>query len=158
MTKVLLRLCSTLCLVAAATAAGDPPVTPPSAAPAQARAEPAAIEVRVDDRVTLLAIVARLAGADEYRDPRVKSRYSDAVDAHFAEFREHDAVRRFRAMRAAHGVGYDAPMSLACHLGPLPALEERVDFATAPERLDARWKLEDTRAFLAALRDFVREA
>lgn len=158
MTKVLLHLCSALCLAAAAPAAGDPPVTPPSAASAPASAEPAAIEVRVDDRVTLLAIVARLAGADEYRDPRVKSRYSDAVDAHFAEFRGHDAVRRFRAMRAAHGVGYDAPMSLACHLGPLPALEERVDFATAPERLDARWKLEDTRAFLAALRDFVREA
>lgn len=61
-------------------------------------------------------------------------------------------------MRASSGVSYDAPMSLACHLGPLPALEERVDFATAPERLDARWKLDDTRAFLVALRAFVRDA
>lgn len=121
-------------------------------------ATPPAIDVRVDDRITLLAIVARLAGAEEYLDHRIHSAYSDAVDAHFEPFREHDAVRRFRAMRASSGVSYDAPMSLACHLGPLPALAERVDFATAPERLDARWKLDDTRAFLLALRAFVRDA
>lgn len=137
--------------------ASDPAPSFPSTPPSETVAAPA-IEVRIDDRVTLLSIVARLAGADEYRDPRIKSPYADAVDAHFAAFRGHEAVVRFRAMRAKHGVGYDAPMSLACHLGPLPALEERVDFATAPERLDARWKLEETRAFLTALRALVREA
>lgn len=131
---------------------------PPPAPAADPPEAPAAIEVRVDDRVTLLSIVARLAGAGEYRDHRIKSRYSDAVDAHFAAFGAHEAVRRFRAMRASSGVSYDAPMSLACHLGPLPALEERVDFTTSPEWLDARWKLDDTRDFLTALRAFVREA
>lgn len=141
-----------------------PPQAPESAATptvplaAKPAAAPAAIVVRVDDRVTLLAIVARLAGADEYRDPRIKSAFSDAADAHFAPFREHAAVERFRAIRAKHGVGYDAPMSLACHLGPLPDLAERVDFSSSPERLDARWQLEETRAFLADLRTFVRDA
>lgn len=134
-----------------------PPVAPP-AVPAPAAAVEPAISVRVDDRVTLLSIVARLSGAEEYRDPRIKSEFADAVDAHFAPFRGHAAVERFRAMRAKHGVGFDAPMSLACHLGPLPELVERVDFAGCPERLDARWKLEETRAFLVELRAFVRDA
>jgi hypothetical protein len=130
---------------------------PPSASATAPGATVPSIEVRVDDRVTLLSIVARLAGADEYCDRRSRSKYSDAVDAHFAAFRGHDAVVRFREMRARHGVGYDAPMSLACHLGPLPALEERIDLAAAPERLDARWKPVETRAFLTALRAFVRD-
>jgi hypothetical protein len=64
----------------------------------------------------------------------------------------------FRAVRAKFGVSYDAPMSLACHLGPLPALEERMDFALRPERLDARWSLAETREFLSALREFVQQA
>ena len=143
------------------TTTGPVASPPPAAAPSPVAvdaAAPAAITVRVDDRVTLLSIVARLSGADEYRDPRIKSVFADAVDAHFEPFREHDAVRRFRALRKERGVGYDAPMSLACHIGPLPGLEERVDFATAPERLDARWKVDETRAFLGALRAFVRDA
>lgn len=120
--------------------------------------KPLSIAVTVDDRVTLLSIVARLSGADEYNDRRTKSPYADAVDRHFKSFREHRVVQLFREMRAKSGVSYDAPMSLACHLGPLPKLEERADFAGAPERLDGRWSLSETREFLAALRDFVRDA
>jgi hypothetical protein len=116
------------------------------------------IAVVVDDRVTLLSIVARLAGAGEYTDRRTKSPYSDAVDRHFSQFRDHPVVELFRRMRAKSGVSYDAPMSLACHVGPLPELQERVDFSNQPERLDARWTLAETREFLAALRDFVETA
>lgn len=118
----------------------------------------ASIAVAVDDRVTLLSIVARLSGAAEYNDARTKSPYADAVDRHFKPFREHRVVGLFRDLRARSGVSYDAPMSLACHLGALPALEERIDLSTRPERLDARWTPAETRAFLVALRDFVRDA
>lgn len=118
----------------------------------------ASISVAIDDRVTLLSIVARLSGAAEYVDPRTKSPYADAVDRYFKPFREHQAIAMFRALRAKSGVSYDAPMSLACHLGPIPTLDERIDFVARPERLDARWTLPETRDFLSALRDFVREA
>ncbi|MFO0829819.1 MAG: DUF4932 domain-containing protein [Phycisphaerales bacterium] len=118
-----------------------------------ARGDDAAL-VRVDPRVELLTIVARLSGADEYNMPNSRSPYSERVEKRFGPFRDHPAIRAYAALRADHGASFDAIPSLALHLDGVPTLKERMPFDPRPARLDARWELEPTRAFIVQLRDF----
>ena len=67
---------------------------------------------QVDERTELLSIVFRLAGAEEYVNDFVPS-YSKDIDAWFATYRDHDAVRFARQIRKMRGVSYDAVMSYA---------------------------------------------
>lgn len=115
-------------------------------------------DVRVDPRVELLVTVARLAEFREFTMPNSNSPYSERIAARFGPLKSHAVIERIRSLRAERGVSYDAIASLAVHLGPLPELEERVDFSTAPERLDARWGGALARPFLAELRDFAQAA
>jgi len=111
------------------------------------------VRARVDPRVELLSIVFRLAGNPEYAQGRVPA-YVEAVEARFGRLREHAVVRRAAALRRAHGVSYDAVMSLAVHLDEefrLPAPP-----ATA-ERLDARWPAAEADKFVEELRAFAVE-
>lgn len=114
------------------------------------------VDTRVDERIELVSIVARLAGLREYRMQNSDSAYARRVEAHFGPHRDHPAVRRLVSLHAERGVSYDALPSLALHLGPLPDLVERVSFEAAPERLDARWNGAAARPFLVDLRDFAR--
>ena len=59
-------------------------------------------------------------------------------------------------LRRSRGVSYDAVMGLAAHL--TDDLEEAVPFSPRPDTLDARWRPDEARRFLAALRDFATEA
>lgn len=126
---------------AAAHASSRPPVT-----------------ARVDTRVELLTICARLAGFREFNMENSASPYSRAVEARFGPLREHAAVRTLQKLRAEHGVSYDAIPSFAVHLGDVVKLDERIDFALPPERLDARWGGVRARAFLGELRDFAAQS
>lgn len=110
--------------------------------------------VVVDGRVELLSMVARLAGFPEYNEPAAASLYTAEADRYFAAHREHPAVKALKELRSVHGVSFDAVPSLALHLTEVPELEERLPFEKSPERLDTRWKLEPTRAFLKELRAF----
>lgn len=142
------------------------PLTAAFAAPAARWADPpggavsgvaaAPVGVRVDERVELLTIVARLAGAREFLMANSASPYADRVAAHFTPFREHPAIAAYQAIRSEHGASYDAIASLAVHLDGVPNLAERIPFDQAPSRLDARWKLEPTRDFLVQLRAFAK--
>jgi len=69
----------------------------PSAALAQ-------VEVRVDPRVELLSVLARLAGLPEFNAANSASPYAQRAEQHFAVQREHAAVARLRELRAQHGV------------------------------------------------------
>ncbi|MBL9121234.1 MAG: DUF4932 domain-containing protein [Phycisphaerae bacterium] len=133
--------------------------TPPIAAVASPTSPPATeVSVAVDRRVELLTIVARLAGAREFLMPNSQSPYAERVAAHFGPFQNHAAVKAYQAIRAEHGASYDAIASLALHLDGVPTLAERIPFDRSPPRLDARWAVEPTRAFLVALRAFVVES
>jgi hypothetical protein len=111
-----------------------------------------------DLRVEFLTALARAAGFPEFAQKGDAAPYQRAVDAWLAPHRGHEALQRLVAMRREHGTSYDALPSLALHLTPPPAFAELADFETAPERLDARWKLAPTRAFLAAVRSLWKEA
>jgi uncharacterized protein DUF4932 len=129
-----------------------------SVAPPAARPEKRRIEVRVDRRVELLTLVARLAGFQEFNQTNSKSPYSTAAEAWFADQRDHPAVKRLRELRGSRSVGFDAIGSLAVHLEDSVDLEERIPFDAPPERLDARWGGANARPFLADLRRFVVDA
>lgn len=113
--------------------------------------------VGVDQRVELLSLVFRLAGAPEYSEGSIRG-YPEAADRHFAAHREHEVVRMARALRADHGVSFDAVMSMAVHLSPFPALGERTPFDSAGSTLDPRWPPAKARLFAEALRRFARDA
>lgn len=117
----------------------------------------APLRVLVDPRVELMSIVFRLAGHPEYSMGRIEA-YASDVDAHFAPFKDHAVVARARALRRARGISYNAPMSLAVHVTNPPGLQERVPLDPLPPGVDPRWSPSEARAFLADLRQFVRDA
>lgn len=114
------------------------------------------VSVHADPRVELMSIIFRLAGNDEYNQPNSKSSYSDDVEAHFGEFRDHPAVKVARDLRRRRGVSFDAVMSMAMHVKDAVALQERVPFDKKPPRLDSRWRVPEARDFLEKAREFVK--
>jgi hypothetical protein len=121
---------------------------------ASAPAATAPVSVAVDERVELMSIIARLAGNDVYNAPNSASPYAERVERHFGPFRVHAAVTAYQAILEDYGTSYDAIPTLAVHLDGVPTLAERIPFEQDPPRLDERWPVEPTRAFLSALRDF----
>jgi len=138
------------CILAALACAGAKGAQAIDVPPARS-AEPLVPEVRVDDRIELLAIIFRLAGAPEYGF-RFVPLYADAVDSHFSSLREHPAVLSAMALRASDNVGYNAIVDLAVYLGPLPDLRERAPLDGS--QIDPRWKPESARQFLELVRAF----
>jgi hypothetical protein len=115
------------------------------------------IPVAVDARVELVSIVFRLAGCAEFDQPASRSPYAEEVEAAFGSLRGHDAVLRAAALRAQHGIGFNAVPDLAVHLTPPPELALIVALTPHPERLDRRWEGADVEGFLGALRGFAAE-
>lgn len=135
-----------------------PPVV--EAAPARLDASPAPaaprrnVSVRVDRRVELVSIVQRLAGAPEYRKASTNIPYVAAVDAWFAPYKDHPAVRDAIEDRRHHGISFDAPMWLAIHLDDQLAPVNPDELPT----LDPRFARIDVAQRAAKLRAFADEA
>jgi hypothetical protein len=115
------------------------------------------IEVRVDPRVELFTLVARLAEYDEYNMPSSRSAYSARAEKYFAPHRNHAAVKMARKLRYDVGIGFDAVTTLAVHVKDAKMLEELVPFSPLPKRVSARWTPATARAFVASLRSFVKD-
>jgi hypothetical protein len=110
---------------------------------------------KVDERIELTSIVARLAGYGEYTNNQFKQ-YADDVDRYFAAFQHHPVVEFAKQVRDKDGIGFDAMPSLAVHLNPPPLLTPRVEFsASAP---DSRWGKADAEKFATLLQQFYRNA
>jgi hypothetical protein len=109
------------------------------------------VDVRVDPRVELMSIVFRLAGVSGYTMNNFRS-YVSAIESHFGGHREHPAVLLVARLAREHGVAWDAPMSMAVHLTPAPALAVRMSFDDAV--LDARWPRDMALLFVEQLRHF----
>jgi Domain of unknown function (DUF4932) len=116
------------------------------------------VAVSVDPRLELLSIVFRLAGNPEFNHPISNSPYSRAAAAHFRAFRGHAAIERAKALRADHGVSYDAVASLAMHVKDLPNFAFDANDASYLARLDARWTVERAAEFLGLVRQFRDES
>jgi hypothetical protein len=115
------------------------------------------LSARVDPRIELLAILFRLAGNPEYAQVRVPA-YDAAIEAHFRPHAEHPAVLLARQLRTSRGVSFDAVMSMAIHVTDVATLELRAPLDAPNLSLERRWPRERVPEFLAALREFVRDA
>lgn len=119
-----------------------------------ALARPSIAEVGVDERVELLAIIFRLAGAEEYSN-RQLAIYTEAIETHFGQFRSHPAVLAAKELRERHGISHNAVAEIAVHLTPFPELRERVDLTGS--QLDHRWSEEIAAPFLEKVRAFAAD-
>jgi hypothetical protein len=122
----------------------------------------AALTATVDERVELISIAFRLAGADEFV-AAPESVYSHAVDRHFRKFSDHPLIRHIRRLngelkaKGSEPNGWEV-LSLAAHISDPPALAPLVPFG-ADKNADA-W---DSRVLLnpelvGLLRQFYRNS
>lgn len=127
--------------------------------PQKAQNEAFDIKAKVDRRVELFTVVARLAGFEEYSTNTVK-KYSDDIDRHFEKYKQHPAILFLKELRKDHGVAYDAVMTMAVHLSPPPELKPQIPFQMAFKdgALDGRWgDIEKAEKFVKLLRQFYKD-
>ena len=110
------------------------------------------LEVRVDPRVEVAAVLSRLAGFDEYQVAGIPA-YDRAVDAHFRPFADHPTVAVLRRLRQERGIAYNATVEAALLAQP-GTWAPRVALEPLPASLDRRWDAASLRAFLAAAARF----
>lgn len=120
-----------------------------------AAAVPQAIEVRVDPRVELAAVMARLAGFEEYQGRGIET-YDRAVDAHFAPYRDHPSIAVLRTLREQRRIAYNAVVEAGL-AGRPDDWSPIVPLSPQPEGLDPRWDAASLRTFLQAARRFERD-
>lgn len=108
---------------------------------------------KVDKRVELLSIVARLANYNEYNSKIFKI-YTDKIYEHFDPYKEHELIKFAAKLREERGVSYDAVMAMAIHLDD--DLNPRVEFSDKlPE---GRWGKENADKFVILLKEFYKDA
>jgi len=112
------------------------------------------VAAKVDERVELMSIIARLAGYEEYVRNDFKV-YASDVDQHFAKYKQHPAVQYAIRIRATRDVAFDAVMSMAVHLSAPPTLSPRVPFTDQVP--DSRWGKEGAEEFVVLVQRFYRE-
>ena len=113
------------------------------------------LQPRVDERVELLSILARLADYEEYSLTPYKA-YVAAIEQHFGHYKKHPAVAYMRQVRIRRQIGYDAVMSYAIQLGPTPDLHPLVPFRQ--HLPDSRWAVTDANHLAGLVQQFYRDA
>ncbi len=117
-----------------------------------ANAQPATVTAKIDRRIELTSIVARLAEYREYVNDDLKSYAADA-DAYFGKYKNHPAVEFARKVRAENGIGYDAVPSLAVHLDQ----NLKPKFAFSDSAPDKRWGKQSATEFARRLQGFYKD-
>ena len=115
------------------------------------------IDVSVDPRAELMSIIFRLAGNKEYNACRIR-KYDKDIKKYFKPYKGHSAVKFAATLRNKRGMGYNAPMALAVHVGKVPNLQELVPLDPRPAELDSRWRPEEAREFLEEARLFAKDS
>ncbi len=111
---------------------------------------------KVDERIELFAIIARLAEFEEYSSTPLIG-YASNIDDYFREFKEHDLITYLKFLREEYSLGYDAVMTMAVHLSSPPELAPRVELTK--EILDDRWgEVSRINDFLILLQRFYEDS
>lgn len=108
---------------------------------------------KVDERVEIVSIVFRLAGAKEYSQDYNKKYVAD-INTYFDAYKNSGIVEFIKENRNKNGLGYDAVMSMALHLsfknGKFSQIKEKVN------SLDKRWEKVDKKQFVSLLNQFYK--
>ncbi len=110
------------------------------------------ITAKVDERTELLSIVFKLAGNNEY-NKGILLDYNKQIDNHFANFKDHEAIKYARKIHRKHYISYDAVMSLAIHLKIENSQLSIID-TIAENSIEKRWKPDVINTFVEKLNDF----
>ncbi len=109
----------------------------------------------VDTRVELMAIVARLAGYEEFQSKAVPV-YSDALDTWFAPYKEHPAVLYMKKLADEVDMGYNAIPIMGVYLTQPPKLRPRLPLTESQP--EPRWGVERGTEFIRLLDKFYKDA
>ncbi len=112
------------------------------------------VKVAPDERVDLISIVFHYAGNQEYSKVFIPA-YAEAMEARFADLKEHPVIGMAREFRRKNGVSYNAIANLAIRLDSPESLQLTDD---SLESLESRWPREQLAEFLTQLRDFARQS
>jgi hypothetical protein len=115
-------------------------------------AQTAVVTAKVDRRIELTSIIARLADYKEYVRNDFKS-YADEVDAYYAKYKNHPAVEYARKVRQSNNISFDAVPSLAVHLNQ----NLTPKFLFSDDAPDSRWGKRAAEEFAELLRQFYKE-
>lgn len=105
------------------------------------------VQVSLDPRIELVAIICYLSGYEEYSKSQIVSYKSD-VDTYFKPFRNHEALAYMKEIREKYQTGHNKPMNFAVYL--TDSLTPSVPFDKLPGGFNPQWK-EDTYYHLSAL-------
>lgn len=121
---------------------------------------PNAIKASFDERVDLMAMIARLSGNREY-NVCVDSAYAAQADQYFSKYADHEAVRLYRQIRQSDNVVYDAVVAYAVHLKFTGSRKHPLDFdeniRDGSDSSFERWPRSGKKTFLKSLNDFYTE-
>lgn len=108
---------------------------------------------KVDERVEIVSIVFRLAGAEEYSQDDNK-KYTEEIKTYFEPYKNSEIIEFIKDNRNKNGLGYDAVMSMALHLslnnGKFSLIKEKEN------SLEKRWNKVDVGQFVSLLNTFYR--
>jgi hypothetical protein len=110
---------------------------------------------KVDERVELLSIVFRLADAQEYNSKQFKL-YTDKIEKHFKKYKNHELIKFVKQIREEDGIGFDAVMKMAVHLGSAPNFKPLVKVTDSIP--DVRWGKNNSEKFIKLLQAFYQDA
>lgn len=109
---------------------------------------------KVDERVEIVSIVFRLAGAEEYSQ-NYNKKYTTDINTYFEPYKNSEIIEFIKENRNKNGLGYDAVMSVALHLsfkkGKFSQIKEKVN------SLDKRWEKVDKKQFVSLLNQFYKK-
>lgn len=111
----------------------------------------------VDKRIELMALVFRLAGAEEYLPSyNYKSSYMEMVEHKFTHFKESELVKYTQQLRNKFGIGFDAVILFALYTeindGKV-AFRNDVDI----KNLDKRWPQDSLPKYMTLLNKFYKQ-
>ncbi|WP_294316937.1 DUF4932 domain-containing protein [uncultured Chryseobacterium sp.] len=110
---------------------------------------------KVDERVEIVSIVFRLAGAEEYSQDYNK-KYAEDINAYFEPYKNAEVIKFVQENRNKYGLGYDAVMSMALHLS---FKNKKFSFTKEKEStLEKRWEKVNVKKFISLLNKFYRKS
>jgi hypothetical protein len=111
------------------------------------------IRAKVDPRIELLSVMAKLAGVGGYESKALKF-YVDDVYKHFGKDSLHPAILHLKKLSKESALAYDAVMRMAMHLH-YPSLTPKVKFTSSIPA--DRWTKEGAEKFVPLVQQFYKD-